>query len=128
MFAIVTLLAVVAQAPDPSSLYELSTAATTTALNAGEQGTWVLEIKPKAGAHVSDEAPLKIELSGKGVTPSKQKLELKDAVSKLPRFEVPFTAKEKGQSQLDAKVTFFICTDNVCARQQKTLSSAVKVN
>jgi hypothetical protein len=118
---------------NPSSLYEISTEGTSTKVKAGEKGLFVLSIKSKAGAHVSDEAPLKLQLKGTQVAPSKEQLAYSDSVSKKkqgeayadPRFEVPFTL-DGGKGTLDAKLTFFICTEKICARQQKTLSIPVE--
>jgi hypothetical protein len=120
---------------DPATLYEVSTEGTSTRLKAGEQGVFVLSIRSKAGAHVSEEAPLKLEVKGAQVTPAKEKLGRGDSVSKKaqgqafvdPRFEVPLTASAAGKGSVDAKLTFFICTEAICARQQKTLSVPVEV-
>lgn len=121
--------------PAPETLYTVTSAATPATLKAGEKGTFVVSIQSKAGAHVSQEAPLKLELKGTHLTPAKTKLAMADSVVKPPagesyadpKFEVPFTADSAGQGSLEAKLTFFICTDTICARQQKTLSAAVKV-
>ncbi len=124
-----------AQDVDPASLYEVSTEGTSTQVKAGEKGLLVLSIKTKPGAHVSEEAPLKLEVKGTQVTPEKQKLGREDSVGKKaagqeyadPRFEVPFTTATAGKGSVDAKLTFFICTEKICARQQKTLSLPVEV-
>lgn len=128
--------ALAADEVDPASLYELSTEGSSTKVKAGEKGTFVLAIKTKGGAHVSEEAPLKLEMKGSQVTPAKEKLGREDSVSKKaqgqafvdPRFEVPFTAASAGKGSVDAKLTFFICTEKICARQQKTVSVPVEVN
>jgi hypothetical protein len=120
---------------DPTTLYEVSTEGTSTKVKAGEQGVFVLSIKSKSGAHVSDEAPLKLELKGTQVSPAKEKLALADSVAKKaagqqfvdPRFEVPFKAPVAGKGTLDAKLTFFICSEKLCSRQQKTFSIPVEV-
>jgi hypothetical protein len=120
---------------DPATLYEVSTEGTSTKVKAGEAGVFVLSIKSKPGAHVSDEAPLKLELKGTQVSPAKEKLALADSVAKKaagqefvdPRFEVPFKASAAGKGTLDAKLTFFICSEKLCARQQKTFSIPVEV-
>jgi hypothetical protein len=120
---------------DPSTLYEVSTEGTSTRVKAGEKGVFVLSIKSKAGAHVSDEAPLKLQVKGSQLTPAKEQLGRGDSVAKKaegqafvdPRFEVPFTAAAVGKGTLDAKLTFFICTEKICARQQKTFSIPVEV-
>ncbi len=125
-----------AQDVDPSTLYSLSTEGSSRAVKAGGRGTFVLAIAAHPGAHVSDEAPLKLTLSGTGVAPEKSSLSLADSVEKRPsgqatvspRFEVPFVGTAAGAGKVDAKLTFFICTATICARQQKTLSVPVAVN
>jgi hypothetical protein len=120
---------------DPSTLYEVSTEGTSTKVKAGDKGVFVLSIKSKPGAHVSDEAPLKLQVKGTQLTPAKAELVLADSVAKKaegqqwvdPRFEVPFTAAAAGKGTVDAKLTFFICTEKICARQQKTFSIPVEV-
>jgi hypothetical protein len=120
---------------DPSTLYELSTEGTSAKVKVGEKGVFVLSIKSKAGAHVSDEAPLKLQVKGSQLTPAKEQLGREDSVAKKaegqafvdPRFEVPFTAAVAGKGSVDAKLTFFICTEKLCARQQKTFSIPVEV-
>jgi hypothetical protein len=114
---------------DPSALYEVSTTGSTGQLKAGQKGKWVLSIQAKAGAHVSDDAPMKIELSGTHVKVGKEKLARPDAIAQgaSPRFEVPFSADAPGKGSIDAKLTFFICTDKICSRQQKAVSVPVEV-
>ncbi len=121
---------------DPTTLYKLSTEGTTAKVAPGKKGTLVLEIQSLKGAHVSDEAPLRIQLSGTGaVVPEKTQLVYGDSVRKAspsvkypdPRFEVPFVAQGKGAGAVEAKMTFFVCTEQLCLRQQKTLSVPVTV-
>lgn len=120
---------------DPATLYEVTTEGTSTQVKAGEKGVFVLSIKTKPGAHVSEEAPLKLDVKGTQLTPAKEKLGREDSVSKKaagqefadPRFEVPFNTASAGKGSVDAKLTFFICTEKICARQQKTVSLPVEV-
>ena len=115
--------------PDAASLYELSAAGTPARVKAGGKGTFTLEIRPRGEAHVSEEAPLKVELTGKNVKLARDKLVRADAVSpRSPRFEVPFTGESAGAGSVEVKATFFICTENLCARQQKVLSVPVAVD
>ncbi|MBL8940781.1 MAG: hypothetical protein JNM69_39915 [Archangium sp.] len=123
--------------PDVTSLYEVRTDGTSTALKAGEKGKVVILSKAKNGAHVSDEAPLRIELSSKDAKLDKEKVTLADSLVKKaegsteypdPKFEVGFTPASVGKASVDAKMTFFICTEKVCARQTKNLSFPVTVN
>jgi hypothetical protein len=126
---------VLAQDVDPATLYDVSTEGTSTQVKAGGRGTFVLSIKPKPGAHVSDEAPLKLELKSQQLTPEQKTLSLAQSVAKKaegqqyadPRFEVPFTAATAGKGTLDATLTFFICTEKICARQKKVFSLPVEV-
>lgn len=111
-------------------LYEVSTAGTTTKLKAGESGRLVIAITTKNGGHVSDKAPLKIELSSRESKFTKDKLSLTDSVSPKetdPRFEVGFTPAVQGPTTVEAKMTFFICSEQQCARQTRTLSLPVEV-
>ena len=120
---------------DPSTLYEVSTAGTSARMKASEQGVFVLSIKSKPGAHVSSEAPLKLELKGTQLTPAQERLALKDSVDKKVegkdfvdvRFEVPFKATAAGKGALEAKLSFFICSEQLCALQKKTFSLPVEV-
>ena len=115
---------------DVTKYYKVSTEGSTAQVRKGEKGKFVFSIETLEGAYVSDEAPLRIELKGTNATVAQQKLTLKDSVAKNtrtdkktadPRFEVPFdTTADTGQ--IDAKATFFICTKNICARQQKNLT------
>ena len=121
---------------DPTTLYRITTEGTTAKVAPGQKGTLVLEIQSLKGAHVSDEAPLRIQLSGTGtVAPEKTQLLYGDSVRKPsaslkypdPRFEVPLVAQDKGPGTVEAKMTFFVCTEQLCLRQQKTLSVPVTV-
>jgi hypothetical protein len=121
---------------DPTTLYEVSTTGSSEKLKVGEKGKFVLAIKSKNGAHVSDEAPLKLEVTGQNVTVEKTKLKYSDSVAKKdpkqkytdPRFEIPFSPTQAGAATVDAKLVFFICTETLCARQEKKLSVPVKVD
>ncbi|HEX3274364.1 MAG TPA: hypothetical protein VHR43_05885 [Gemmatimonadales bacterium] len=121
---------------DPTTLYRVTTDGTSAKVPAGKKGTLVLEIQSLKGAHVSDEAPLRIQLSGTGaVSPEKTQLVYGDSVRKPsasvkypdPRFEVPLAVQGKGAGTVEAKMTFFVCTEQLCLRQQKTLSVPVTV-
>ncbi len=121
---------------DVTTLYELSTDGTTKQLTPGEKGTFVFSVKTVDGAYISDEAPLRLKLSGKNLTPAKDQITYADSLTKKegqkpppdPTFEIPFTAGEKGAGQVDVKATLFICTARLCVRQQRDLSVPVQVN
>ena len=116
--------------------YSVSTDGTSQKVQKGKQGTLVIRFHTAKEAHISNEAPLKITLSGEKLTPAKQLLRYQDSVAKKqadkefpdPRFEVPFTATDAGKGQLTAKLTFFVCTANLCERHQQTLQVPVEVD
>jgi hypothetical protein len=123
-----------ADAPDQTKLYSV-TAEATPSLKAGDQGSVTIVFKTDPSAHISDEAPLKIALSGKNVTLTKTTLRYQDSVTKKsaakaypdPRFEVPFTAQAKGPAEVDAKMTFFVCSANLCSRHEQLVTLPVTV-
>ncbi len=123
------------QEVNPATLYEVTALGSGQKVTVGSKGKVVLLLKTKNDSHVSTEAPFKIEVTGKGLKPEKDKLALSDAVEKRsvpegvadPRFEIPFLATSAGQGAIEAKLTFFICTEKICARQQKTLAVPVLV-
>lgn len=135
MIAMTLLTAVLAQAPDVAGLYDLTTEGTTLKVKAGEKGKLVLDIRAKSGAHISDEAPLKIDLKATGAKVEKDKLGYKDSIGVRkdgveypdPHFEVPFTAPTAGKASIEAKMKFFVCTEKVCAPQTKTVTVPVDV-
>jgi len=137
ILALLTLSLEASAAPDvdPSTLYSISTQGSSTRLKAGEKGVFVLAIQSKAGAHLSEEAPLRLALSGKNVTPEKTQLEARDSVAPRlagheftdSRFEVPLRAAAAGAASIEARITFFVCTETLCARQQKLVSLPIEV-
>lgn len=124
-----------AGATDVSGLYEVITEGTSTTTEAGKTATLSIAIVTREGAHVSDEAPLRIELSGTNAQPAQQRLTLANSLEQKPagqkypkpRFQVSYTAGAPGKATMDAKMVFFICTEDVCARQTKTLSFPLEV-
>ncbi len=123
--------------PDITSMYDVSTEGTSASVKAGEKGKVVISIHAKNGAHVSDEAPLRIELSSKESKLDKEKVTLADSLNKKdkeakvypdPRFEIGFTPATQGKTTVDARMTFFICTESLCSRQTKKLTLPVDVN
>lgn len=125
----------IAGEPDMNQLYSVTAEVQPAQLAAGAKGTLVIAFKTAASAHISDEAPLKIALSGKNVAVDKAVLRYQDSVAKKtaakaypdPRFEIPFTAQGKGLAEVDAKMTFFVCSADLCSRQQKNVTVPVTV-
>lgn len=115
--------------------FEVSTEGSSSRLKAGEQGTFVLTVRTRSGAYVSEEAPLKLLLQSARLTPAKARLGQQDSVARKqpgqahvdPRFEVPFTAASAGSATLEAKLTFFLCMEDRCERKERTFSLPVEV-
>ena len=75
--------------PDPASLYVVTTEGSSTALKVGQSGVFVLSIRTVAGAHISEDAPMRLTLSGSaGLTPGKSLLSRSDAKA-LPKAAGP---------------------------------------
>ncbi len=129
-------LAAPALAADPGAeaarAYALDTSASTTAVRAGQPGKLVIVIRPTApGWHVHPQAPLKIRFEA----PPALKLEraelgrrdATDAKADAPRFEAPFVASAAGVQEAKANVDFFICSDQACVKQTRTVPIPVTV-
>jgi len=116
---------------DAAKSYRVETAGTTLAVAAGGAGKLVLSIVPLADTHVHPQAPLKIALSGTaGLKLAREALQRKDAVdpkAEGPRFEVPFTAVAAGAQEARAKIEFYLCAADWCARQTRDVSVRIDV-
>jgi hypothetical protein len=111
--------------------YRVTTEGSTVAVKAGGSGRIVIAVEPLARVHVDPRAPLKVTLTAtEGLRLEKEKLGQKDAVdpkAEMPRFEVPFLAREKGKQEARAKLDFFLCSDQWCVKQTREVSVAVDV-
>jgi hypothetical protein len=115
--------------PESSPLYDVRFEATRS-LEKGAKGTVMARIVPRAGAHLSEEAPVSLGL----VAPDAIALAKSKATKADVKFkdgggtiEVPFTAVQTGSTKIDARLKFYICTDRTCAQQEKTASLPVTV-
>lgn len=121
--------------PDDAALaassYTLDVPTAPIKVKKGEAGSARFAVVPKAGAHVSPDAPVTIKLSsGPALELPKVKLVRTDTQptdAQGMEVALPFTAKATGTEQLKADVTFYICVKDLCARQQKSLSFAVAI-
>lgn len=95
----------------------------------GEKATAEIQIKVKPEAHISDEAPFKAKVSGRNVTPAKDKLGKSDAVYKDGGATValPFTATDKGAGSVEADLSFYMCSKEICEKQERKVSIPVTV-
>lgn len=114
---------------DPSRLYDISFSATPK-VKPGGQGTVEVRITPKHGAEVHSEAPVRLVLEAPtSLELQKTKLGRPDLKMQGTEatFEVPFSTSAAGPAEIDAQLSFFICTDQICARQQRSAKLPVSV-
>ena len=111
-----------------AKLYDVEMKATPNVAK-GADGQLVVRITPKAGAEIHKEAPISLSLETKGVKTGKNKLGRPELLMEGENgsFTVPFTAVSPGAATIDANLTFFVCTDNLCARQQRKVQLPVTV-
>lgn len=110
-------------------LVAVRTDGSTTRLKAGESGRLAITLSPQEGAHLSHEAPVKIELVSAHAKLERERLTLADARAdgNDARFEVGFTPIVQGPMRLDAKLSFFVCTPSTCERQTRVVTLHVEV-
>jgi len=114
---------------DVTKFYDLKTEATPKVAK-GASGKVKIDIVAKAGAHVDKDAPIEIVLKApKGVTLSKTKLGKKEADFRDASafFDVAFTGKEAGKGEVEAELSFYVWTDKICAKQERTAKLPVSV-
>ena len=132
----VLLLAGVALAGDPAADaaqgYAVEATASPEAVKVGDAGKVAIVIRPKAPTwHVHPEAPLKVRFAAPaGLKIDRAELgrrDVADAKSEAPRFETAFVATAPGAQETRATVDFFICSDNACVKQVRTVPVTVTV-
>lgn len=93
---------------------------------AGELGTFDVTIASKGDWHVNQDFPTEVTIEhADGLKVPKSKLTKSDAAEfgmKKARFEVPFTPEQAGRHQVDADVSFAVCSAETCMPQQKKLA------
>lgn len=111
--------------------YELDTSKTTTTLKVGGEGSFSLVIHPKAGKKVHPDAPLEVVFKVvPAAKPAKGKLSRSDVVDKAataPELRTALRGVSKGSFNLEASVSFFICTDDWCQRMTDKVTVPVTV-
>ena len=117
-------------APDVSGTYRIETSKGLK-VKPGETAHAKVEVVPRADAHVSPDAPITLSLtSGPAVKLAKEKLgrpDAKETKAKGVAFDVPFTAAAAGKDELKGTLSFFICTEKLCEKQNKQIAMAVEV-
>lgn len=126
MNALLTTL-LLAAAPD-TNLYKVKTSLASAEIKVGQAGKLEVKFDVMGGAHISDEAPLTIKLSGEGVSFEKPVLHYADAVkpaSPGPKFEETVTATSAGSHTVALDMTFYVCTAELCNRESEHQTLAI---
>lgn len=114
---------------DTAALYDL-TYAVKGDITSGKTGACALTITPKGKQTLKTNTPFKAMIQGSdGVTPSKDKYTAKDFVDeKTPSktIETEFTASKAGEGTVNANLTFFLCTDEICKRYKADAACGFK--
>jgi hypothetical protein len=100
--------------------YELDASKTVREVRVGAEAPFSVVIKPKRGKRVQPDAPLEVTFKeARGVKPAKGKLSRSDVADKksaAPEVKTTLRGVSKGNYNLEASVSFFICTDVWCER------------
>lgn len=111
--------------------YELDPTGTTGELKVGDQGTFSLIIRAKNGLKIHPQAPLEVKLKdAPGLKVEKQKLGRGDVANKgdaAPDLRTGLSAIAAGTHNVEADVSFFLCSDTWCHRMTDRLSVGIKV-
>ena len=104
---------------DSAELYDL-TYAVKGDVASGKAGACALTITPKGKQTLKTTTPFKAMIKGsEGVTPAKEKYTAKDFVDEKTAsktIETEFTPAKAGAGTVNANLTFFLCTDEICKR------------
>ena len=116
-------------ADDTSALYDLVYAVEGD-VAAGKAGACSLTITPKGKQTLKTNTPFKAMVKGSdGVAVSKDKYTAKDFVDvKTPEktIKTQFTAAKAGEGSVNANLTFFLCTDEICKRYKADAACGFK--
>lgn len=100
------------------------------AAKTGAAAACLLTITPKSGWTLKTNTPFKMEISSNAAVELPQiKFTAKDFVdAKEPnkRINTGFKATKAGKHDIDAKLTFFVCSDTICKRQKDAAKCSVE--
>jgi hypothetical protein len=130
MLATVAAALLVSATPDPN-LYKVKASVASSEVKLGSGTKLEIHFDLAQGAHISDEAPLTIKLSGDGVAFEKQTLHYGDSLMPRgpgPKFEDLVTVNAPGQHTVDLQMSFYVCTAELCNRASahETVTVAAK--
>lgn len=115
---------------DPRTLYDVELKAPE-AISTGESATFTLAIRPKDGAEVKPETPLRATLEWRGaIRAEKERLSYADHVrveGKGPVFEIPVRGEQVGEGELDVDLDFYVCLAELCMKTGEKLRATARV-
>ena len=118
-------------APEEGKPYQLTTVALPAPLHVGKDCQYRLEIAPKAPWVLKPSTPLKVQLSATaGLKVAKPVLSGKDLTPVEGRGQAVASACEAvgtGAQRVDAQISFFLCTDEICRRHEDQIPLAIEV-
>jgi hypothetical protein len=101
------------------------------ALKVGETAQLKLVVVPTKGDHVSPDAPVSLTAAPSAQfdlpKPKLSRADSHPTVAEGVEFSMPVKGLAKGQSELKANLTFYICVATLCAHQKRELIVPVQV-
>jgi hypothetical protein len=89
------------------------------------EASFTLTITPRSPWVLKTTTPLRVNLTASdGIELEKSKLDAKDIVdpkADAKSIRTAFTAKSPGEQSIAAKLTFFLCTDEICRRYKDSV-------
>ncbi len=111
--------------------YKIDVSGSSSEVKVGEDGVIKLVLVPKNGTKIHPQAPLEVKLSEPdGIQLEKRKLgrgDVADKAAKDPSLSTAVSGRKAGSYNVDADVSFFLCTDEWCQRMTDRVSIPVKV-
>lgn len=111
--------------------YGIDTSGSSAEVAIGQDGVIKLVLTPKNGTKIHPQAPLEVKLSQpEGIKLEKRKLgrsDIADKEAKEPALQTELSGQKAGSYNVDADVSFFLCTDEWCQRMTDRVSIAIKV-
>lgn len=115
---------------DPKSLYEVELKAPE-GLSAGDEGILTLAIRPKEGAEVKPETPLRAQVEAKGgLSTEKTRLAYADHArveGKGLVFEIPVKAEGAGEGEVEVDLDFYVCIAELCLKTGEKLKTTTSI-
>jgi hypothetical protein len=111
--------------------YSLDTSKTSSSAAVKSDAVFSIVIVPASGLKIHPQAPLEVKLkTTEGLKPAKAKLgraDVKDAAALAPELSTTVNAAAAGKQEIEASVSFFLCSDSWCQRMTDKVVVPVNV-